>query len=571
MDRMRPVYVRQKSTVGTPGAPSSPMMSPLHRHARSGSTGVANLKKQKAAAQRLAQVMAHQQADEDDEEDDLFNDYSSVSVGSIGLAGGRSMRSRSPLPAPSVQEQPPPVNSSSGGRSSLSVNYVEQPSSGRSISAGRPSQSSNSVEQPLSARAVTTGRSSLPTNSIEQPPSARSTSAARPLLGVKPVPLVPSSVPISLRPTFSNIPPDVPIDNRRDKRMSLDFGSMNLKETSNQYSSALQDELDMLQEENESLLEKLRLAEERSEEAEERARQLEKQFSLQAALRVAAQNHGSSSEIIALRTEAESARDEATYALEQLQEAEDELKSLRIMTQRMILTQEEMEEVVLKRCWLARYWSFCVQHGIHEEIAGARYEYWSSFAPLPFDVVLAAGQRAKEEIVNDDLEEKEKVPSDSNGLSGEGNIENILLVEKGLRELASLKVEEAVALEMAQKRRPSSLKSGSTDEVKLPSEGQFEAFELSPEECEDVLFRQAWLTYFWRRAKIHGLEPDIADERLQFWINHQTKSPTSHDAVDVEKGFMELRKLGIETQLWEESRKWLEQDSLSKPHSQSDF
>ncbi|XP_030960630.1 coiled-coil domain-containing protein SCD2-like [Quercus lobata] len=593
MDRMRPVYVRQKSTVGTPGAPSSPMMSPLHRHARSGSTGVANLKKQKAAAQRLAQVMAHQQADEDDEEDDLFNDYSSVSGGSIGLAGGRSMRSRSPLPAPSVQEQPPPVNSSSGGRSSLSIIYVEQPSSGRSISAGRPSQSSNSVEQPLSARSVSTGRSSLPTNSIEQPPSARSTSAARPLLGVKPVPLVPSSVPISLRPTFSNISQDVPIDNRRDKRMSLDFGSMNLKETSNQYSSALQDELDMLQEENESLLEKLRFAEERSEEAEERARQLEKQIAnfgdgvtlearhlsrkeaalqqREAALRVAAQTHGSSSEIIALRTEAESARDEATYALEQLHEAEDELKSLRIMTQRMILTQEEMEEVVLKRCWLARYWSFCVRHGIHEEIAGARYEYWSSFAPLPVDVVLAAGKRAKEEIVNDDLEEKEKVPSDSNGLFGEGNIENILLVEKGLRELASLKVEEAVALEMAQKRRPSSLKSGSTDEVKLPSEGQFEAFELSPEECEDVLFRQAWLTYFWRRAKIHGLEPDIADERLQFWINQQTKSPTSHDAVDVEKGFMELRKLGIETQLWEESRKWLEQDSSSKAHSQSDF
>ena len=36
--------------------------------------------------------------------------------------------------------------------------------------------------------------------------------------------------------------------------------------------------------------------------------------------------------------------------------------------------------------------------GIHEEIAGARYEYWSSFAPLPVDVVLAAGKRAKEEI-----------------------------------------------------------------------------------------------------------------------------------------------------------------------------
>jgi hypothetical protein len=36
--------------------------------------------------------------------------------------------------------------------------------------------------------------------------------------------------------------------------------------------------------------------------------------------------------------------------------------------------------------------------GIHAEIAGARYEYWSSFASLPVDVVLAAGQKAKEEI-----------------------------------------------------------------------------------------------------------------------------------------------------------------------------
>jgi hypothetical protein len=36
--------------------------------------------------------------------------------------------------------------------------------------------------------------------------------------------------------------------------------------------------------------------------------------------------------------------------------------------------------------------------GIHAEIAGARYEYWSSFSSLPVDVVLAAGQKAKEEI-----------------------------------------------------------------------------------------------------------------------------------------------------------------------------
>ncbi|KAL6989580.1 hypothetical protein U1Q18_015333 [Sarracenia purpurea var. burkii] len=119
------------------------------------------------------------------------------------------------------------------------------------------------------------------------------------------------------------------------------MGSMNLRESGTQRStSALQDELDMLQEENESLVEKLRLAEERCDEAEARARQLEKQ----AALKVAAQTYGGrGEEIQVLRMEAESARDEATSALEQLHEAESENKSLRIMTQRLVLTQEEMK------------------------------------------------------------------------------------------------------------------------------------------------------------------------------------------------------------------------------------
>lgn len=35
--------------------------------------------------------------------------------------------------------------------------------------------------------------------------------------------------------------------------------------------------------------------------------------------------------------------------------------------------------------------------GIHAEIAKAKYDYWSSFAPLPVEIVLAAGQRAKKE------------------------------------------------------------------------------------------------------------------------------------------------------------------------------
>lgn len=35
--------------------------------------------------------------------------------------------------------------------------------------------------------------------------------------------------------------------------------------------------------------------------------------------------------------------------------------------------------------------------GIHAEIAEAKYKYWSTLAPNPIDVVLTAGEKAKEE------------------------------------------------------------------------------------------------------------------------------------------------------------------------------
>ncbi|KAB2629795.1 hypothetical protein D8674_007314 [Pyrus ussuriensis x Pyrus communis] len=632
MDRMRPVYVRQKSNSsgGTPGAPTSPMISPMNHHGRSGSVGMVGARKvqhTKAAAQRLAHVMAHKPADDNDEEDDdlSYDPGLSSGTGSLGLVGGRSMRPRSPMSVRAAQEhstttrgrsspslnsmeqpssthstpssrpyqyaeQPSSAHSTPASRTYQSINtkpihpVVEQPHSLRSSIATRPSQPSNSNEQPTSARTISgmnsarssqptnvveqptsarsisglnSARSSQPTSAVEQPTSARSLDAARPQLGTKPVHIMPASVPISLRPPSSADPPadnrrepapvplrptstsgglDASADTRRDKRISLDLGTFNMRENRAQRSSALEDELDMLQEENENLLEKLRLAEERCDETEARARQLEQQVAnlgegvtlearllsrkeaalqqREVALKEAAQTHGGS---------AHGGRND---------EAEYELRSLRIMTQRMILSREEMEEVVLKRSWLAWYWSLCVEHGIHAEIAASRSEFWSSLAPLPVQAILAAGQKAKEGIDNNDPDEREDSPRDLNELSGERNIESMLLVEKGLRELASLKVEEAVALAMAKHRRPSSKKTGLID-LKLPIDGQFEAFELSKEESEDVLFKQAWLAYFWRRAKNHGVEPDIADERLQFWINHNSNSPaTSHDAVD---------------------------------------
>ncbi|KAG5073204.1 hypothetical protein JHK86_008415 [Glycine max] len=638
MDRRR-IYDRQNSSSGTPSSPSSPvnMISPLHRHARAGSTGSAmtNVRRAqnnatKAAAQRLAQVMSHTD-DDDEDEDDVPLDYSAIAGGGgIGLGGGRPMparspmavrsvqdaasaRSRSPLPAVrSVQEQPSARSRSPAfapfknnrhllDRVPLRILYYflkclkitklfrmgqEPPQSVRGMPSVRSSASSNALaEQPPprtptltnnaeqqppsarltpgnrtlelspSARTIIITRSPQPSSANnDQPPSARSTSG-RPSGLSKVVPMVPPSVPITLRPVSSvGVPPSEPLlDIRKDRR----HAAATVRENANQQqrpTSELEDELDMLQEENDNLVDKLRLAEEKCEEAESRVRQLEQQ----AALRNASKNHGGFQ--TALQADAETAREETASAFEKL----------RLMTQRMILTPEEMEEVVLKRCWLARYWGLCVRHGIHADIAEAKYKYWSMFAPNPIEVVLAAAKKAKEEK-DLDVEDTEG-QLDLKELSGEGNIENMLFVEQGLRQLASLKVEEALAVALAQHRRPNMLKAGFSDDLKLPIEGQCDAFELSQEEAEDVSFKQAWLAYIWKRAKRHEIEPDIANERFQHWINHNSMTPTSQDAVDVERGLVEIKRLDIETQLWDESRRELEQEiGNSNIPGRSDF
>ncbi|XP_026415389.1 coiled-coil domain-containing protein SCD2-like isoform X1 [Papaver somniferum] len=616
-------YVRQKSisSNASEGTPSSPMKSPMNRH---GSTGIGNFRKTpnnatKAAAQRLAQVMAHQHADDDDDDDDdLSIDYNPPSTTSTLGLSGRSMRSRTPALGRNGSEQPQSVRSASAMRPALAVRTVPVVRPSVPISLKPPTSSLTgdtprrmSVDSGNMSVRESGNRSSsdlqdeidmleeendsvlekLGRNSIEQPPSARSISSVRSSIAVRTVSTGPASGPISLKPPVT--PGETPRDGR--KRSFVDLASLSGRETTTRSSSALQDELDMLQEENEDILEKLRLAEERFEEAEARAKQLEKQVAnlgegvslearllsrkeaalqqREAALKAAeAQTHGvRNEELVSLREEAET-------TMEQLHEAECEIKSLRTMTKRLRLTTEEMEEVVLKRCWLARYWKLCVQHGVHAEIAESRHEYWSSLAPLPLEVVLSAGQKAKEESTRDktDAGERGKDPLDFNDFSGDGNIESMLSVEKGLRELASLKVEDAVKLAMAQHRRPNLIKYGANvpDDLKVPTESHnlLDAFELSQDETEDVQFKQAWLVYFWRRVKNHGLEEDIVDDRLQSWTSLSTRTPTSHDAVDVEKGLMELRKLGIESRLWEASRRLIDPDSVySKTNTEYDF
>ncbi|KAK1319087.1 hypothetical protein QJS10_CPB04g00773 [Acorus calamus] len=357
------------------GGSSSPMHVRGGGHVRSGSAGPSNFRRPqqaRAAAQRLARVMAHQPA-EDDDGSDTDRDHDD-------------------------------------------------------------GDDDDDFYQPPSARVARRSRSpAVGRNLGDNSPSVRSVSTGQLFMMAKPGPLIPAIKPLT-RPLLTAQSPDPTIVNWRNKRLSVDLGNFNVRETTNppRSASALQDEIDMLQEENENILDKLRLVEKGGEEAEARSRELEKQ----AALRVATQTSDATNvEVTALRLEIEAARDEALSAAEHLQEAEYEIKSFKTMTQRMKLTQEEMEEVILKRCWLARYWKLCLSHGIYPEIAEEKHEYWSSLAPLPFEVVISAGQKSKDDF------------SAGPALS----------------------------------------------EFKIPFEGQnlvVEAFELNPEESEDVLFKQ---------------------------------------------------------------------------------
>ncbi|KAL2323794.1 hypothetical protein Fmac_022852 [Flemingia macrophylla] len=519
-----------ESGTGSGNAMSSPTLS-RNGHSRSSSltltgTGISSVKRTqnvaaKAAAQRLAQVMASQSAgeEEEDDEDDLGFRYTA----------------------------PPPLSFS---------------------------RNSHRSQSPASAFAPARTEESMYLRQPAPPPPA---SNNRPPLNLRtpaPIPSIDPPIPIP-----NNKPKDI-----HNKRFPFDTGLLQPKDSVD--ASALRDEVDMLQEENETILDKLRLEEERCKESEARLREIEKQVaslgegvSLEAKLlsrkeaalrqREAALKNAKDSkdgvdkEITSLHAEIENAKVETAAALRQLNGAESEVKALRSMTQRMILTQKEMEEVVLKRCWLARYWGLAAKYGICADVAISKYELWSSLAPLPFEVVVSAGQKAKEECWekgDDTTEKRSKLVPDLNDLTGEGNIESMLSVEMGLKELASLKVEDVIVQALAQQRRPNSARQLVSD-IKSPGDPKFmEAFELSPEESEDVLFKEAWLTYFWRRAKAHGIEEDTAKERLQFWIGRSGHPPTSHDAVDVEQGLSELRKLGIEYRLWEASRKEVDQD-----------
>nr|CAB3463917.1 unnamed protein product [Digitaria exilis] len=334
------------------------------------------------------------------------------------------------------------------------------------------------------------------------------------------------------------------VPNRREQRKSVDLGSsMRARRTS----SSLHDEINTLQMENESMYDKLHLAEERSEDGDAKSMNMEREASdigdavetetnlisrkdaaleqRKIAMRIASRRSSSAScdEIVTLKSEAKAANNVVTSVSRRVKRSRSELRSLQAAANKKILSQEEMEEVVLKRCWLARYWTLCSKLGtkitfalfillcdegvfrILSDIAEEKQEYWCSFVPLALEAVLSIGQKARDGTLsvhvladNAEIESRSKMP-DANDISGDGNIESMLSVEKGLHQLASLKVEDAIMLALAENRHIKPL-SGQPSEGRSPSESL------------------------------------------------------------VERGLHELRKLGIESQLWDATRRPLDDD-----------
>uniref|UniRef100_A0A452XZA4 Coiled-coil domain-containing protein SCD2 n=1 Tax=Aegilops tauschii subsp. strangulata TaxID=200361 RepID=A0A452XZA4_AEGTS len=345
----------------------------------------------------------------------------------------------------------------------------------------------------------------------------------------KSVPMIPS-IKQSNRPATSGTGSEssVSVPNRREQRRSVDLGSSMRGRRS---SSSLNDEMNTLQMENDSMYEKLQLEEDRCDEADVRQAAgmgdaIEPEVNLISRKAAALEQRRASMRIASRRGNSASC---------------DEITALR---------SEAKEEVVLKRCWLARYWKLSVRLGteiifltkrcrearIHSDIAAQKLEHWSSVAPLALEVVLSIGQKARDGTLSDYSTSslcRDTSDNDVNDTAGDGNIESMLLVEKGLRELASLKVEDAIMLALAEHRRyrPLSGPVFPADSYSSP-----ESTELNEDEREDVRFKQAWLTYFWRRAKNHDVEEDIADDRLQFWIEQGNHPVTTSDVVEVDRG-----------------------------------
>lgn len=289
-----------------------------------------------------------------------------------------------------------------------------------------------------------------------------------------------------------------------------------------------------------------------------------------------------------------SANERDNEALARDQEAREELRAAKLAASQYVLSDKQRREFWLKAGWCARYfhlmlalelvpacedveeeatfWTSAFGVEVHESDSHARiakkiddlfidaakkpvasYEVDNSLQTSSFN---APGEEPHDDL--DDAPVEESGPTHTSlppslNPSWPKNFRDALNVEIAMSHLIACRIEERVIVSLADARRARVMMS-----LSQSSSTTDEANALGEEEIHEFHFRRAWLRFMWARAREAGLDPGVADERENNWVTAmqtmtsvQAKSSLhfKRDALAVDKGLKELRKMLIETRL----------------------
>jgi hypothetical protein len=271
----------------------------------------------------------------------------------------------------------------------------------------------------------------------------------------------------------------------------------------------------------------------------------------------------------AAESSARDASDRATAAETRAVIAETELAACR-------LSRGARCDAALKAAWLARYWRLAFRLGVAPESSWREAELWSRRAPDGGDdalrrVVDAAAAAAEGGFVAvpaflradvggaaDFASGFEPNPAEPRGAWTPTTLADAIEVEVALRTMTAMRVEEAVLVALADRRRALADRRVDSGTAADAAGADDEWIRLSPAEEAEVAHRRAWLCYAWFRARAAGVEPGLAQARCELWFpratGRQATFEAAREALEVEEGLREIRELGVEYQLWRRRR-----------------
>jgi len=262
-------------------------------------------------------------------------------------------------------------------------------------------------------------------------------------------------------------------------------------------------------------------------------------------------------------------------AMGKAREAREEIARAKVAASEYELDDARVREFSLKAGWCARYLHRAIDLKAIKanEDAGEEARFWTrafGIAASENDTHASIAKRIDDAIVEDARRPRlsfkcnpassarESTPSmtslpPSRNPSWPKNFRDAVRVELAMRQIIADRVEERVAVALADARRSRALATVSL----VPA--QIDASALSKEEIDEFHFRRAWLRLMWARAREANIFVGLSDEREDYWCDEmemltdlgmEDQSRFKRDAVAVDKGLKELRTLFVETRLW---------------------